>query len=104
MFYFVNNIAIKNGGAISLRRNSTVNIEGYSVVHFLNNTVTSHNSIASQSDAANRLSRYLILHAVLALIIRTDSSSGYGGAISLFDRSVMSLGKNSKVMFKDKQS
>ena len=102
---FVNNIAIgKNGGAISLLRNSTVNIEGYSVVHFLNNTAASQNSIASQSDAASRLSTYLILQAALTLIVRTDSSGGYGGAISLFDRSVMSLGKNSTVMFKDNKA
>ena len=62
--------------------------EGYSVVHFLNNTVTSANIIAysssSQSDA-NTLSRHIILHIAIALLIKTDSDSGYGGAINLFD-------------------
>ena len=97
---FVNNIAIKNGGAINLLRNSTVNIKGYSVVHFLNNTVTSQNSITS----ANGLFRNIVSLFAITSTIGTDSSSGYGGAISLFDSSVMSLGNNSKVIFKDNKA
>ena len=103
-----NNTAVKNGGAINLFTISTVNIKGYSMVHFLNNTVTSQNSIVfsssvSQSDTSRSIID-ILLRVSITTIITTDGSSGYGGAISLFDDSVMSLGKKSKVIFQSNKA